>query len=174
MARVRELCTCKPVCRKFTSAICHVFAAEDAQREHFLRCKLGTKVRAEIFPHRRRQYIVVVPLHRVVYQDDFALPQHRFIILRFRRPWHLRGLGFGQQRSTFLLYAVGDSHPLQRLRALLQNVRIGRMRARREERQGACDHLQTACPPRTTLVRPDRISFARAATCHTADNATRM
>ena len=67
----RELGAREPARGKFLPAVGHVLAAEDTERQHFLRCQLGFELRIEISPDRFRQDVTVAPLHLVV--DDHEL-----------------------------------------------------------------------------------------------------
>ena len=69
--RWREPHVDKPTHREFLTTICHVLAAEDAERKHFLRSKLGAESGVEIASRRRCKRIRITALHVVAHPNDF-------------------------------------------------------------------------------------------------------
>ena len=47
-----ELCVGEPICWEFFGAVRHVFAAENAKREHFLRSQLGMEIGMKVLSYR--------------------------------------------------------------------------------------------------------------------------
>ena len=70
-AAVGKLGGGKPAVRKFALGVGHVFAAEDAEREHLLGRQLRSKFGIEIAARRLRDPVAVALLHLVVDDDGF-------------------------------------------------------------------------------------------------------
>jgi len=68
---VAELCFFEPFFRKLFSAVCHIFAAENAELQHLLRGQVGLEVRVEVFPHGFGEVVSVTRLHEVIYNCSF-------------------------------------------------------------------------------------------------------
>lgn len=69
----RKLCARKPTFWKFALAIGHILAAENAEREHFLRRKFRLEVGMKIPPNRFRELVRVPLLEGIVHPDRLFL-----------------------------------------------------------------------------------------------------
>jgi len=74
MPSQRQLGVVESVDWKFLRAVDHIFPAENAEAEHFLRRELRRKLKVEVLTHRRRKDVTVALLHLIV--DDDGLDLH--------------------------------------------------------------------------------------------------
>lgn len=68
---VAELRFFEPFFRKLFSAVCHIFAAENAELQHLLGGQVGLEVGVEVFPHGFGEVVSVTRLHEVIYNCSF-------------------------------------------------------------------------------------------------------
>lgn len=78
MSLVAKLRLGEPVGRVLCPAISHVFAAKDAEGEHFFGGELRGELGVKIFAHRGDKLVAVVTLHQVIHYND---SRHSKIIL---------------------------------------------------------------------------------------------
>ena len=71
-----ELGVLKPACWEFARTICHIFATENTERQHFLGGKLRVEIRAEVLTRWFSQIIDELLLHAVIDNDLF----HRGVV----------------------------------------------------------------------------------------------
>jgi len=62
-----QLGFCEPRRRELGSAVGHILAAEDAQRQHLPGREFGTEVGVKALPRGRDQFVLVAALHEVVH-----------------------------------------------------------------------------------------------------------
>lgn len=60
----------KPILRELACAVSHIFPTENTKFKHLLWGQFGPEVWMEVFPHRFRQEVDVIRLHRVI--DAYA------------------------------------------------------------------------------------------------------
>src|SRR6185437_353511 len=72
VGRLRKLGPGEPAVWKFRAAIVHVFALEDAMRQHFGRAEMRLEIGGEVFPRGGSQLIAVAGLHLVADLDRVA------------------------------------------------------------------------------------------------------
>lgn len=70
MTFMTKFCVLKPISREFLTAVGHVLATKDAEREHLLGSELRFEARIKVKSFDFCKGVSAVSLHEIIHSDD--------------------------------------------------------------------------------------------------------